>query len=395
MQSVFPCYLISPPDGASAQPANLTLRWSRTGVTYSLAFGTKKDYLPIISNQSSDTYSLKNLDLNTIYYWQITATNSCKHTRTTEISSFTTIPDTNLPYVVTAPVFTHLNTPPRVGGNVLNEGSSELSDRGFYLGLSHNPEIGGTKFQFETGSGIFSDLIPGLNTNATYYVKAFATNNSGTAFGSEVSFITGAASDYKFIKDIEGNIYYTIIIGNQVWMAENLRTTRYNDGTLIPYFANNSVLWYCWYNNNVGFKSTYGALYNWYIVDPAINGSKNVCPAGWHVPSDSEWTTLTGYLGISAGTKLKERGDFYWDHSTTMGDNSTDFSALAGGIRYYYSYQGSFVESGSETSWWSTTPAVNYGMAISREVRSHDTRVYKEENLNSDGLYVRCIKDSK
>ena len=294
------------------------------------------------------------------------------HGCSTGISSFTTVPDINLPYVITAPVFTHINTPPRVGGKVWYEGSSQLSECGIYFGLSPNPDISGTKFQIGNDSGLFSDLLSGLNSNTTYFVKAYATNNSGTVFGPEVTFTTGQASDYKSIKDLEENKYYIVSIGNQVWMAENLKATRFNDGTLIPNITDDFA-WetlitpaYCWYNNNAGLKSTYGALYNWYTIDTASNGHRNVCPSGWHVPDDAEWTLLTAYLGgeAVAGIKLKEAGDYYWYPSTSMGDNSSDFSALAGGIRFERStgtFDGSltpFFYLGSTAMWWGATSSV-------------------------------------
>ena len=118
------------------------------------------------------------------------------------------------------------------------------------------------------------------------------------------------------VQDIDGNNYLTVTIGTQIWMAENLRTTKYNDGTAIPLVTDNTT-WanlttpaYCWYNNDAKTNgSTYGALYNWYSVN-----TKKLCPTGWHVPNDTEWTTLTTYLGGTAvaGGKLKETGTAHW-----------------------------------------------------------------------------------
>lgn len=409
------CFVVSPPNGAFVSPTKLTISWKTTmGATSCLYFGTKKDNLSCISRQSADMYALtdgyvlKNLDINTTYYWYFTLEAQCSYGCSSKLYSFTTVPDTNLPYVITAPVFTHMNTPPRVGGKVCYEGSSKLSERGIYFGLNSNPEVGGTKFQIGNGTDLFSDLLPGLNPNTTYYVKAYATNNSGTVYGSDVSFTAGQVSDYKSIKDIEGNIYYIINIGNQVWMAENLRTTMFNDGTLIPNVTDD-ITWetintpaYCWYNNNPGFKSTYGALYNWYTIDSTSNGHKNVCPAGWHAPSDNEWDTLTTYLGgeAVAGIKLKETGDYYWSPSTIMGDNSSDFSALAGGYRIVVPagiqnvLSSNFFYIGDYAEWWSST-SFNTEFAWGMHVNSVDGYVFADSPYKNYGSSIRCIKDAK
>ena len=133
------------------------------------------------------------------------------------------------------------------------------------------------------------------------------------------------------LTDIDGNDYKTVTIGTQVWMVENLKTTKYNDGTAIPNITDNTS-WaalttgaYCDNINTPSISTTYGRLYNWYAVDNnagtkvASNGGKNVCPTGWHVPSDAEWTTLTTYLGGEsvAGGKLKETGTTHWQSPNT------------------------------------------------------------------------------
>jgi uncharacterized protein (TIGR02145 family) len=410
MQRVNHCFATTPVGGALVDPTSLTLKW--TGLinsTFSLYFGTNIDSLPCISQQSAMSFDLKNLDFNTTYYWKVFGSFPCRDGCSTGISSFTTVPDINFPYVITAPVFTHISSPPRVGGNVKYEGSSKLSDCGIYFGLAPNPDIGGTKFQIGNSSGLFSDLLTGLNSNTTYYVKAYATNNSGTVFGSEVSFTTGQVSNYKSIKDIDGNIYYIINIGNQIWMAENLKTTRFNDGTLIPNITDDFT-WktintpaYCWCNNNPGFKTSYGALYNWYTIDTSSNGHKNVCPAGWHLPDDKEWVTLITYLGGEevAGIKLKEAGDFYWFHSNYMGDNSSDFSALAGGLRFEEAIQyadGSsspFVYIGIIAAWWSNTSPINdLWVEVWLEVTSDKSSADQYPSSKHEGNSIRCIKDT-
>jgi len=125
------------------------------------------------------------------------------------------------------------------------------------------------------------------------------------------------------VKDVDNNRYDVVTIGTQTWMAENLKTTRYNDGTVIPLITGNTA-WatastngapgYCWYSNLSSNLILYGALYNWYSINSSSNGNKNVCPTGWHVPTDSEWTTLSTFLGgtLVAGGKMKGAGLAHW-----------------------------------------------------------------------------------
>lgn len=159
-----------------------------------------------------------------------------------------------------------------------------------------------------------------------------------------ISFITVSCKkdsdnndDNNSIIDIEGNVYQTVIIGTQVWMAENLRTTKYNDGSSIP-LVTEAAAWddlnspgYCWYDNDsINYKDTYGALYNW----NAINTGK-LAPVGWHVATDADWTTLTTYLGGDsiAGGKLKEQGTSHWAIPNTGASNTSGFTGLPAGFR--------------------------------------------------------------
>jgi len=140
------------------------------------------------------------------------------------------------------------------------------------------------------------------------------------------------------ITDFDGNIYTSVVIGTQIWMVENLKTTHYNDGTPIPYITNNTD-WsndtsgaYCWYNNDeLTYKNPYGALYNWYAVD----NIHKLAPKGWRVPTDDDFTVLTTYLGgfLVAGGKLKETGLNHWTTPNAGATNQYGFTALPGGWR--------------------------------------------------------------
>jgi uncharacterized protein (TIGR02145 family) len=205
---------------------------------------------------------------------------------------------------------------------------------------------------------------------------------------------------YGHIADIQGNTYKTVAVGNQVWMAENLKTTEFNDGTAIP-LVTDSVAWqtlttpgYSWYNNDeAAYNHTYGALYNWFVVDLGSNGGKNLCPAGWHVPSNAEWHTLTEYLGgdTVASGKLKEAGTEHWATPNTGATNETGFTALPGGMRGGF---GSFYSIGYLGSWWSSTSWNQTDCAIPRYIEYSDIWVDSDIQYKWAGMSVRCLKDN-
>jgi uncharacterized protein (TIGR02145 family) len=202
------------------------------------------------------------------------------------------------------------------------------------------------------------------------------------------------------VKDIDGNIYKTVTIGTQVWMAENLKTTKYNDGAAIPLVTDDKE-WgllttpaYCWYkNDSKSNRNTFGALYNWYTVN-----TNKLCPKGWHVPTDSEWTTLTTYLGGEsvAGGKLKEKGITHWESPNVDATNESGFTAVSSGDR---NYAGTFDLSGSNVIyfrsngyWWSSTE-VYTANAYYRRLYNSFSEVYRSPSAKQYGYSVRCLHD--
>jgi uncharacterized protein (TIGR02145 family) len=194
------------------------------------------------------------------------------------------------------------------------------------------------------------------------------------------------------VTDADGNVYHTVKIGTQTWMVENLKTTRYNDGTSIPLVTDNNE-WskmgteaYCWYDNdsaaNVGSN---GALYNW----TAANSDK-LAPSGWHVATDADWTTLTTFLGGEnvAGGKLKEKGTANWLSPNIGATNEVGFSALPSGYR---STDGTFTDSGVSGDWW-TANEVNDIHAWFRGVGNNLTTISRVGLSKVYGLSVRCVK---
>jgi uncharacterized protein (TIGR02145 family) len=200
--------------------------------------------------------------------------------------------------------------------------------------------------------------------------------------------------------DGDGNEYPIIVTpkgegktGNLMWMGGNLRTTRYNDGIAIPISAGNtewstlSTPGYCWYSNNESpNKSIYGALYNWYTIN-----SGKLCPAGWRVPNDEEWTSLTNLLGGEkvAGGKLKEAGIGHWDSPNTEATNETGFTALPGGYRMS---NGIFTGLKGYGKWWSATP-VNDNEARFRYMGFSFGNVKRSIFDKNFGCSVRCVRD--
>ncbi len=204
---------------------------------------------------------------------------------------------------------------------------------------------------------------------------------------------------YGSMTDQDGNVYKTIVIGTQEWMAENLRARTYRNGVAIP-LVTDQTQWatnqnngttlpmMCWFNNDsVTYACPYGRLYNWY----AVTSSNNVCPTGWHVPTDAEWTTLTTFLGglYVAGGKMKSTGTQYWQSPNTAADNSSGFSGPPGGIRYA---NDTFLQIGYDGYWWSATEA-NTGNAWFRHLNYLNGFVNRMNNPEAYGLSVRCIKD--
>jgi len=202
--------------------------------------------------------------------------------------------------------------------------------------------------------------------------------------------------NFEFIPciDEDGNSYSVVTIGNQTWMAENLKTTKYNNGTDIPIvtdittWINLTTSAYCWYNNDqVSFGSKYGALYNWYSVE-----SNNLCPTGWHVPAKSEWGILTDFLGGSnvAGGKLKEIGTTHWNNPNTDATNESGFTALPGGSRN--DFDGNYVSNGLWGGWWTAT-VVGTSNAWTLKLRYSDGTVYWPFYHFQSGYSVRCLRN--
>lgn len=292
----------------------------------------------------------------------------------------------------------------KLNGNISDNGGSIVTERGFYFGTSPAPESDGSKLSAGSGTGFFSLPLIGLSVNTTYYYRAYAINAAGTSLGSAIYFSTNMTASvsklfnssltYGSLTDIDGNVYKTIRIGNQEWMAEDLKVTRLNDGTAISNISDNNT-WgtlttpaYCWYDNNQAYRQNFGAIYNWFTV-----ATGKLCPEGWHVPADNEWTLLTDYLGGTdiAGGKLKEVGLYHWNSPNQGATNSTGFTSVPTGGRKYP--EGHFYGIGVFNSWWSSTE-YNYLKPYYRSVFYANETVFRGYGtLKGAGIAIRCIKD--
>lgn len=201
------------------------------------------------------------------------------------------------------------------------------------------------------------------------------------------------ASGSETLADIDGNVYKTVEIGKQIWMAENLKVTRYRNGDEIPNVKDCSA-WAglssgarCAYDDREYKADVYGYLYNWY----AVSDGRKIAPSGWHMPTDEEWQTLVDYLGGEnvAGGKMKETGTSHWKRLNTGATNVSGFSGLPGG----YLSDGSFYYLGIDASFWSAT---EYGadIAWSRYLCYGNSRVYRQSCIKLNGFSVRLLRDN-
>lgn len=238
----------------------------------------------------------------------------------------------------------------------------------------------------ETGVDCGGDCPPCQNNNTNNTNKAYL--NPNLTYGS--------------VTDIDGNEYATIQIGTQIWMAENLNTTKYCNGDPIPnvidpsqWYNLTTGAWLYYDNNNPSYTPSlapYGKLYNWY----AVIDSRNICPCNWHVPTWEEWTILTDYLTDTlvefTGGKMKSTGTEYWHTPNALATNESGFSGLPGGFRATGAYDG-FDGFGYFGHWWSSTEGFSNGYGpLRKRTLSYSDGIVNSSDQGS-GLSVRCIKD--
>jgi uncharacterized protein (TIGR02145 family) len=284
-------------------------------------------------------------------------------------------------------------------GNTLSYGSTKYC-----------PSVEDLTYAF--GPYYASVTLTGLSPGTTFHYRFTIVNDNGTVFGNDASFTTlnkgesgiifNPKLDYSSVSDIEGNNYKTIQIRSQVWMAENLKTTMFNDAmpiSKVKEWAHLTKSAYCWYDDDsASYKLSNGALYNWYSVNTG-----KLCPTGWHVPSNLEWATLINNMGGSDVTlaKLQETGTTHWSwfHNYSDATNSSGFTALPCGYRFnneIYNDSTFFIALGEYTYFWSSsrfTDTVRYPSGAWTMLLREYNSVILSWNSIKNGLSVRCIKD--
>ncbi len=388
--------------------------------------------------------NITGLTAGTTYYVRAYATNSAG-TAYGQETFFTAL--ANLPEVSTSSVTNITFTTATCGGQVTGTGGLIVTARGVCWSTSHNPTTNDNYTTNGTGLGVFSSTLTGLSSNTTYYVRAYATNNAGTAYGSEMSFTTeeiiipeGDAQpcpNTPTVTDHEGNVYNTVRIGNQCWMKENLRTTTSpSTGTYLitntDYFSTITGKKACWYNYDSAMYApmNYGVLYNWnaavdtfntafgetevaggwddYVSVSFTSHRRGICPAGWHLPNRVEWIGLADYVGslieytcdgnssYIAKALASTEGWITSSDNCAVGNNpssnnATGFSAVPAG--FFEDFP--FYLAGRFTAFWSSTEAdFSAGRSFDLLWWDSETSYCNGGVVKFDFASVRCLRDT-
>ena len=298
------------------------------------------------------------------------------------------------------------------GGNITDDGGSAVIARGVCWSTSHNPTTAGNHTSDGEGMGSFTSNLTGLTAGTTYFVRAYAINGNGTKYGDEVAFSTPVpfVCGTNTVSDYEGHIYNTVQIGDQCWMKENMRATKYSDGTSITQASVTQQSISTRYYYDPGQAANYGYLYNW----PAAKGpssvsanNQGICPTGWHVPSNGEWTQLEQYVSSQSNYRCSNNSPYIakalasttgWISSnsqcavgnTPASNNATGFGAVPAGNHY----GSSFLDSGHYAYFWSSTE-YNSDRAFNRLLVYNGAGVgsYNGDYNKGCGYSVRCLRD--
>jgi uncharacterized protein (TIGR02145 family) len=304
------------------------------------------------------------------------------------------------PQVTTASITSIFADRATSGGTVVSDGGSMVTIRGVAYGTATSPTISGSITSNGSGTGTYTSTLMGLTGLTTYYVRAYATNSGGTAYGNEVTFTTPAIPSFSCgtstVSDVDGNNYNTVQIGTQCWTQSNLKVSKYRNGDNIPTGLSN-IAWqnttagsYAIYDNNPVNDGLYGKLYNHY----AVMDNRGLCPTGWHVPTDGEWTTLGTFLGGSsvAGGALKSTATQPtpggWNWPNTGATNSSGFSAGPGGL---HSGSGGIGGVGYAGGWWSSS--LSGTDAWRRYLYCYNGIIDRDDDARAYGFSVRCLRD--
>ncbi len=290
-----------------------------------------------------------------------------------------------------------------VKGDIASEGALPILSRGFCWSEAPAPalhKITSASVADTDGAGAFSWDITKLNAGKTYYVRAFYSTRKDTVYGNQLEFNTqdyilfNPDITYGTVADVDGNVYKTVTIGTQTWMAENLRTTHYQNGDPIrneqdPYKwqgFNTSEGVYCYFKNEAAKAPIYGAYYNWY----AAADTRNVAPAGWHVATEEDWEKLKEHCSLTYGQNygyaLREPTTAHWNSDDWFSFNETGFTAL-GADRAFTTSDYNWAR-GNQGYFWTKS-----GSADLPKYASVDKEVGAFPDQPGKGFNIRCVKD--
>jgi len=365
-----------------------------------------------ITNVNAD---ISGLTPGTKYHYRVSSVNSLGTTIGNDLTFDT---EQSIPILTTLPTLNKTSNSVTTGGNITSDGGAAITSKGVCYSTTPYPTVTNNKTINGSGTGSFISKLTCLSDQTTYYVRAYATNSIGTAYGDQLSFTTEKKTitfnpnfTYGSVKDIDDNCYKTIQIGDEIWMAENLKTSRYNDGIPIPNVTDNTE-WekllssistppyittgaYCWYNNDSAtYENVYGKLYNYGVVN-----SSKICPVGWHIPAGIDYlekSFISGdcYLDSYLGGTLMETGSIHWinPYSACI-NNETGFSAIPAGKR---NSDGTFTEFGYHAYFW-VTGVIGHGpLVMNQKVPHSPTYCHSPTScgiLPTQGHSIRCVKD--
>lgn len=344
--------------------------------------------LKVEENGSGISGKINPLSPGQKYYVRCFATNR-SGTAYSPVKEFTTIP-VGIPVVGTMDVHQIKIRSAVTGVAVSGNSTMYVTKKGVCYGTEPNPTVENSVIREIPGAGWYYATLYSLSPATTYYVRGFATTKAGTGYGRELHFTTYRDS----VADIEGRYYYTTTLGSREWLGSNLCVTRYNNGdpigTTDPSFVNIETIAepkYQWaYLGDESKVPDYGRYYTWH----AVFDSRKLCPAGWHIPTDEEWTDLINWYGgeSKAGDPMKLIS-ILWDIYHLPIHDDSGFNSIGSGYR---KPDGAFMEHRQSATFWSSA-SVSGTEAYSRKIEGLTPVVARNASNKSSGFSLRCVKD--
>ena len=381
---------------SASSGGDVTNQGSSTVTTRGICWSAAQN--PTISDQHTSNGSgsgsfisqITGLVPNTPYFVRAYATNSIGTSYGSQMS-FSTLGNIQLPTLTTSNISNITQTSAIGGGNVTSEGGASVILRGICWSSSPNPTTANNSTNNGGGTGSFVSNIDGLSPATPYYVRAYAVNSAGTAYGNQVTFTTLPGSTCGQPITYEGKTYNTVLIGSQCWFKENINVGILINGPQIQ--MNNGVKEKYCYENMESNCTIYGGLYLWdeMMQGSSTPGGQGICPSGWHIPTDEEYTQLTTFLGglSVAGGKMKETGISHWKSPNTGATNESGFKALPGGMR---AGDGTFLNL-TYYFWLWTSSDYGTGGWLARYINYNEASIHVVAGGTNVGYSARCVEN--